>query len=72
MQRTYYTLNYGKVTLWDCLDSENEGYVEVINENWDVISVIHNYSVSELEELCLFEIEDLIKENKLRKKSYKH
>ena len=50
MQRTYYTLNYGKVTLWDCLDSENEGYVEVINENWDVISVIHNYSVSELEE----------------------
>ena len=72
MQRTYYTLNYGKVTLWDCLDSENERYVEVINENWDVISVINGYSVSELEELCLFEIEDLIKENKLRKKSYKH
>lgn len=61
------TFNYGEVTLRDCFDPDSslngEGYVEVTDNNDNVIAEIYGYSVSEIEDMEQNEIEDLIDDN---------
>lgn len=65
MNKSFETFTYGKVTLRECFDTDTsmngEGFVEVSDENDDVIAVIQGDY--DLDELDSEEVEELIDEN---------
>ncbi len=65
MNKSFETFTYGKVTLRECFDPDTsmngEGFVEVSDENDDVIAVIQGDY--DLDELDSEEVEELIDKN---------